>query len=110
MNPRSLFLVAGLLAAASALAQVPNYNDHFSGWPAGTDPREVAIGDSPGVGRTVWRTLSGLLVVDVLRELLAGLEEEGCTARVVRVNSTLDLGMVGLTAARLAGSGIGIGT
>jgi propanediol dehydratase large subunit len=57
----------------------------------------------------VWRTLSGLPVVEVLRELLAGLEEEGCTARVVRVSGTLDLGMVGLTAARLAGSGIGIG-
>ena len=76
---------------------------------AGTDPREVVIGLSPGIGRTVWRTLSGLPVVEVLRELLAGLEEEGCTARVVRVSGTLDLGMVGLTAARLAGSGIGIG-
>jgi propanediol dehydratase large subunit len=75
----------------------------------GSDPREVVIGLSPGVGRNVWRTLSGLLVIDVLRELLAGLEEEGCVARVVRVNGTLDLGMVGLTAARLAGSGIGIG-
>jgi len=57
----------------------------------------------------VWRTLSGLPVIEVLRELLAGLEEEGCRARVVRVNRTLDLGMVGLTAARLSGSGIGIG-
>ncbi len=75
----------------------------------GSDPREVVIGVSPGVGRTVWRTLSGLPVVEVLRELLAGLEEEGCKARVVRVNSTLDLGMVGLQAARLSGSGIGIG-
>ena len=75
----------------------------------GSDPREVVIGVSPGVGRTVWRTLSGMPVVDVLRELLAGLEEEGCRARVVRVNSTFDLGMVGLTAARLSGSGIGIG-
>jgi propanediol dehydratase large subunit len=75
----------------------------------GTDPREVVIGVSPGVGRAVWRTLSGLLVVDVLRELLDGLEEEGCLARIVRVNSTIDVGMVGLTAARLAGSGIGIG-
>jgi propanediol dehydratase large subunit len=75
----------------------------------GTDPREVVVGVSPGVGRTVWRTLSGMLVVDVLRELLDGLEEEGCRARVVRVNSTIDVGMVGLTAARLAGSGIGIG-
>jgi propanediol dehydratase large subunit len=75
----------------------------------GSDPREVVIGLSPGVGRTVWRTLSGLSVVDVLRELLAGLEEEGCRARVVRVNASIDLGMVGLTAARLAGSGISIG-
>lgn len=75
----------------------------------GSDAREVVIGLSPGVGRTVWRTLSGMPVVDVLRELLAGLEEEGCTARVVRVNGTIDLGLVGLTAARLAGSGIGIG-
>jgi len=75
----------------------------------GTDPREVVIGVSPGVGRVVWRTLSGLLVVDALRQLLDGLEEEGCRARIVRVDSTLDLGMIGLTAARLAGSGIGIG-
>src|SRR6185436_7829249 len=75
----------------------------------GSDPREVVIGLSPGVGRAVWRTLSGLSVKDALAELLAGLEEEGCQARVVRVNRTLDLGMVGLTAARLAGSGIGIG-
>jgi len=75
----------------------------------GSDPREVVIGVSPGVGRNVWRTLSGLTVIEVLDELLAGLEEEGCTARIVRVNRTLDLGMVGLTAARLSGSGIGIG-
>jgi len=75
----------------------------------GSDPREVVIGLSPGVGRTVWRTLSGMPVIEVLRELLAGLEEEGATARVVRVNATIDLGLVGLTAARLSGSGIGIG-
>jgi len=62
----------------------------------GTDPRDVVIGVSPGVGRSVWKTLSGLLVVDVLQELLDGLEEEGCRARIVRINSTIDLGMVGL--------------
>ncbi len=75
----------------------------------GADPRDVVIGVSPAVGRQVWLTLGGLTVVDALEELLAGLEEEGCTGRVVRVNSTLDLGLIGLTAARLAGSGIGIG-
>jgi propanediol dehydratase large subunit len=75
----------------------------------GFDPREVVIGVSPATGRDIWTTLSGMSVPDVLRELLAGLEEEGCTARIVRINDTLDLGLIGLTAARLAGSGIGIG-
>jgi propanediol dehydratase large subunit len=75
----------------------------------GQDPREVIIGVSPAVGRDVWRCLSGLTVPEVLTELLAGLEEEGCTGRVVRFNDTVDLGRIGLAAARLAGSGIGIG-
>jgi len=75
----------------------------------GQDPREVVIGVSPAVGRDVWRCLSGLTVPEVLAELLAGLEEEGCTGRVVRFNDTVDLGRLGLAAARLAGSGIGIG-
>jgi propanediol dehydratase large subunit len=75
----------------------------------GQDPREVVIGVSPAVGRDVWRCLSGLTVPEVLTELLAGLEEEGCTGRVVRFNDTVDLGRIGLAAARLAGSGIGIG-
>jgi len=75
----------------------------------GSDPREVVIGVSPAVGRDIWLTLSGLTVVEALGELLAGLEEEGCTGRVVRVNDTIDLGLIGLQAARLSGSGIGIG-
>ena len=75
----------------------------------GTDPRDVVIGVSPATGRDLWVTLSGLPVVDALRELLAGLEEEGCVGRVVRIDDTIDLGMIGLTAARLSGSGIGIG-
>ena len=76
---------------------------------AGTDPRDVVIGVSPATGRDIWVTLSGIPVDDALAELLAGLEEEGCVGRIVRVNHTIDLGLIGLTAARLSGSGIGIG-
>ncbi|HUA41097.1 MAG TPA: propanediol/glycerol family dehydratase large subunit [Streptosporangiaceae bacterium] len=75
----------------------------------GHDPRDVVIGLSPAVGRDVWRCLSGLTVTEALTELLAGLEEEGCVGRLVRFNDTVDLGRIGLAAARLAGSGIGIG-
>jgi propanediol dehydratase large subunit len=69
----------------------------------------VCIGLSPALGRTVWLSLCGLTVGEVLRQLSAGLEEEGCVPRLVRVRSTIDVGLIGLTAARLSGSGIGIG-
>ena len=75
----------------------------------GSDPREVCIGLSPAFARTVWLSLSGLTIGEVLRQLSAGLEEEGCVPRLVRVRSTIDVGLIGLTAARLSGSGIGIG-
>lgn len=75
----------------------------------GSDPREVCIGLSPAWGRSVWLTLCGLTVSEVLRQISAGLEEEGCVPRLVRVRSTIDVGLIGLTAARLSGSGIGIG-
>jgi propanediol dehydratase large subunit len=48
-------------------------------------------------------------VGEVLGEVLAGIAEGGASARVVRIVGTVDVGMIGLSAARLAGSGIGIG-
>ena len=39
----------------------------------------------------------------------AGIEEEGMTSRVVKVLDTSDVGFMGLEAAKLSGSGIGIG-
>ena len=73
------------------------------------NPRDVVIGVSPATGRDIWRTLSGMLVTEAIDELMAGLEEEGCTGRIVRFNNSIDLGMIGLNAARMSGSGIGIG-
>jgi propanediol dehydratase large subunit len=73
------------------------------------DPRDVVIAVSPATGKSIWQTLSGQHVESVLRELLAGLEEEGCVGRIVRVNDVVDLGMIGLIGARLSGSGIAVG-
>ena len=73
------------------------------------DPRDVVIGVSPATGKDIWVTLSGLSVADAITEILAGLEEESCTGRIVRINDSLDLGMIGLTAARLSGSGVSVG-
>jgi len=75
----------------------------------GGDPREVCIGLSPALAVRLWETMAGLPLDHVIDAVVAGLADEGCAARLVRVPSTPDLGVIGLTAARLSGSGIGIG-
>jgi len=75
----------------------------------GADTDEVVIGLSPGFALVKQGTLSDVPHTDLLRELLAGIEEEGLQARVVRIHDSADLGVIGLTAARLSGSGIAIG-
>ncbi len=58
----------------------------------------------------------GITGIDVVRALadsgfaeLAGIEEEGMVPRVVKVLKTSDVSFIGLEAAKLSGSGIGIG-
>lgn len=75
----------------------------------GEDPREVTVGVSPAFGRKLFRTLGGLALSDVLSEIVAGIAEGGGTARLVRMGHTADTSFLGLSAARLSGSGVGIG-
>ncbi|MCC7361529.1 MAG: propanediol dehydratase [Anaerolineales bacterium] len=76
---------------------------------AGSDPREVVIGLGPGFGIRLHKTTGGVPLRQVLAALLAGVREGGGAPRVVRVHHTADTSFLGLTAARLAGSGVGIG-
>ncbi|MCV7226594.1 propanediol/glycerol family dehydratase large subunit [Mycolicibacterium komossense] len=75
----------------------------------GEDPREVVIGVSPAFGTKLFQALSGLTIYDVLEQILAGLEEEHCVARLVRITDSIDLGAIGKSAAQLSGSGISVG-
>jgi propanediol dehydratase large subunit len=75
----------------------------------GSDPLEVTVGLSPAFATRLWLTMSGLPAMAALRAVIAGIEAEGCTARIVRVPATVDLGVIGVTAARLAGSGVAVG-
>ena len=75
----------------------------------GTDTDEVVISISAGFNELKDETLAGERHAAVLREMMAGIEEEGITSRVVRFTDTLDLGVIGLRGARLSGSGIAIG-
>jgi propanediol dehydratase medium subunit len=76
---------------------------------AGTDRNEVVIGVPPAFGTAMTKTIIDISHHDVLKELFAGIEEEGLKARLVRVNRTADVGAIAHDAALLSGSGIGIG-
>jgi propanediol dehydratase large subunit len=75
----------------------------------GTDPKEVVIGISPAFGLKIFRTLGGHPLSSVLDALISGIRAKGGKPRIVRLRHTADTSFLGLSAARLAGSGIGIG-
>ncbi|MCL4290261.1 MAG: propanediol/glycerol family dehydratase large subunit [Thermoleophilia bacterium] len=72
-------------------------------------PDEVVVGVSPAFAVEIWAALGGLTVAEVLRQVLAGIEEEGVASRIVRVGHSIDLGAIGWAAARLSGSGVSVG-
>jgi propanediol dehydratase large subunit len=75
----------------------------------GERPDEIVVGLSPAFAREIWTALNGMTVAEVLRQILAGIEEEGLESRLVGVRRTIDLGAIGWTAARLSGSGVSVG-
>jgi len=75
----------------------------------GTNRNEVVIGVPPSFGTAMTKTIIDIPHRDVLKEVMAGIEEEGLKARLIRVNKTADVGFIAHEAAKLSGSGIGIG-
>src|ERR687883_1526628 len=75
----------------------------------GTRPDEVVIALSPAFANIFTKTIVDIPHAEVLRQLLAGVEEQGVTARVIRVWDTADLAAISHTAAKLSGSGIAVG-
>jgi propanediol dehydratase large subunit len=75
----------------------------------GDDAREVVIGISPAFGLKLFQTTAGHRLSDVLGVMTAAIRARGLTPRIVRFRHTADTSFLGLSAARLAGSGIGIG-
>jgi len=76
----------------------------------GTSPTEVVIALAPAFGDKLKKhTITGIPHAVVLREIMAGIEEEGMKARVIRVMHTSDVAFIGKRGAELSGSGIAIG-
>lgn len=75
----------------------------------GTRTDEVVIALAPAFGKYQNKTIVNIPHSDVLREIIAGIEEEGIQARVVRVLRTSDVDFAAHDATKLSGSGIAIG-
>jgi propanediol dehydratase medium subunit len=75
----------------------------------GSDPKEVVIGLPPAFGTVFDKTIVGIPLANILRQVMAGIEEEGMKWRLIRVHHTADVAFIAHLAARMSGSGIGIG-
>ncbi len=75
----------------------------------GTNVKEVVIGVAPAFGVYQTKTIVKIPHAKVLKEMIAGIEEEGMIARVVKVYGTSDVSFIANQVAKLSGSGIGIG-
>lgn len=75
----------------------------------GTNPKEVVLAVTPGFGVHFQGTIIDVPHGEVIRQIMAGVEEEGLTCRVIRVYHTADVAFMSHYAAKLSGSGIGLG-
>lgn len=75
----------------------------------GSRPDEVVIAVSPAFAGLFTKTIVDVPHAEVLRQLLAGIEEQGVAARVIRVRDTADLAAIAHLGAKLSGSGIAVG-
>jgi propanediol dehydratase large subunit len=93
---------------ARAEAQNIQYRD-LGEAKASADTKDVVIGISPAFGLKLYQTTGGHPLSDVLKVLMDAIRKRGLNPRVVRFMHTADTSFLGLSAARLSGSGVGIG-
>lgn len=101
---------AAAAPSASAVASANGLVLHEEGDARkGTSPDEVVIGLAPAFGTAQTETIVHEPHEKVLREIIAGIEEEGLKWRVIKVYRTSDVAFIAHDAAEYSGSGIGIG-
>ena len=69
----------------------------------------MVIAISPAFGSLFNQTIVDIPHAEVIRQILAGIEEQEASARIIRIQNSADLALMAHTAAKLSGSGIGIG-
>ncbi|MFD1123925.1 propanediol/glycerol family dehydratase medium subunit [Lentilactobacillus raoultii] len=69
---------------------------------------EVVIAVAPAFAEVITRTMTKIPHKDVLRQVIAGIEEEGLKARVVKIYRTSDVSFCSVEGDKLSGSGISV--
>lgn len=72
----------------------------------GNAPDEVVIAVGPAFAASQTTSIIGLSHKDILKQIIAGIEEEGLKARVVKVFRSSDVAFVAVEGDKLSGSGI----
>lgn len=75
----------------------------------GVSQDEVVIAVAPGFAEAMSENLLGTTHKEILRQVVAGIEEEGLQARIVKVFRTADVSFIGAEADKISGSGVAIG-
>lgn len=72
----------------------------------GADADEVVIAVSPAFGTRIKKNIVDIGLDKVIKELCAGIEEEGLKYRFVKVYNSTDLAIIASQGSKLSGSGI----
>jgi len=75
----------------------------------GMSKDEVIIAVGPAFGASQVKTIVDIPHSSLLKEMIAGIEEEGLKARIVKVYKTSDVSVIANSMAKLSGSGIAVG-
>ncbi|HVI42262.1 MAG TPA: propanediol/glycerol family dehydratase medium subunit [Anaerovoracaceae bacterium] len=75
----------------------------------GTSADEVVIAVSPAFGTKIKKSIVDIGLDRILKELCAGIEEEGMKYRFIKVYNSTDLAIIASQGSKLSGSGICVG-
>lgn len=75
----------------------------------GNNADEVVIAVSPAFGTKIKKSIVDIGLDKILKELCAGIEEEGMKYRFIKVYNSTDLAIIASQGSKLSGSGICVG-
>ena len=96
-------------SSKSTPAKEENWLKNIGDAKSGTSKDEVVIAVTPAFAASQTTNIVGVPHKEIIRQIVAGIEEEGLTARLIKVFKTSDVAFASVEGDHLSGSGIAIG-